>query len=96
MTYWQEDSPPRCRVCGCTWEEPCDPPCSWVGNEDICSGCVTALRFMVKWAEGAHRANLTALLREFRRLTRSVHSRLTRKLVEETWAKRSKAWQRGA
>lgn len=28
----------RCRVCGCTENHPCDPPCSWV-EPDLCSEC---------------------------------------------------------
>lgn len=33
------DEPPRaCRVCGCTDDEACWPPCHWV-DTDLCSAC---------------------------------------------------------
>lgn len=33
------DVPPRaCRVCGCTDDEACWPPCHWV-DTDLCSAC---------------------------------------------------------
>lgn len=57
----------RCRVCGCTEIAACQPPCSWVGNQDLCSGCFEAARALGLWVTGAHRPNLTALLREFKR-----------------------------
>ena len=31
-----------CRVCGCSWFDPCDPPCSWV-EPDLCSACVDSI-----------------------------------------------------
>ncbi|TMJ19003.1 MAG: hypothetical protein E6G92_04105 [Alphaproteobacteria bacterium] len=31
--------PAICRVCGCTWCDPCDPPCSWA-EIDLCTACV--------------------------------------------------------
>lgn len=33
---------PICRVCGCTDEDACDPPCSWF-SDDLCSACVPDL-----------------------------------------------------
>jgi hypothetical protein len=57
----------RCRVCGCTEIDACDPPCSWI-EEDLCSGCAEAVHAMANWAEGARRPNLAGLLREFKRL----------------------------
>ena len=75
----------RCRVCGCTECEPCEPPCSWIEGVDkgkrrgpLCSGCAQTLKAMVEWSEGAHRPNVSALLRDFARLRYSVHSRLVR------------------
>lgn len=53
----------RCRVCGCTEIEPCEPPCSWVAD-DLCSACATAVDALVQWAHGAYIANKAALLRE--------------------------------
>ena len=53
----------RCRVCGCTDYEPCNPPCYW--NEiDLCSECASAAAAINTWREAARRANMTALLRE--------------------------------
>jgi hypothetical protein len=30
----------RCRVCGCTDEQPCVGGCTWV-SDDLCSACAT-------------------------------------------------------
>jgi hypothetical protein len=55
----------RCRVCGCTEREPCDPPCSWApGEADLCSNCEAAVLVVTCWLEGAHRPYWAALLRE--------------------------------
>jgi len=56
----------KCRVCSCTETRPCNPPCGWFGNSDLCTGCADAIHALLDWREGAHRANLTALLREVR------------------------------
>ena len=32
--------PAICRSCGCTWCDPCDPPCSWA-EADLCTACVS-------------------------------------------------------
>jgi predicted Fe-S protein YdhL (DUF1289 family) len=53
----------RCRVCGCTERDACDPPCSWV-EDDLCSGCHDAVSAIAIWQLGARRNNRTALLRE--------------------------------
>jgi len=53
----------RCRVCGSTEREACDPPCSWA-EPDLCTGCADGVDALVEWFEGARKANLTALLRE--------------------------------
>lgn len=38
------DVPGRCRVCGCTDDDACDPPCSWDDlDHTICSACVEAV-----------------------------------------------------
>jgi predicted Fe-S protein YdhL (DUF1289 family) len=50
----------RCRVCGCTEIEPCDPPCSWV-EVDLCSGCWDTVAALVRWREGARRPSMAAL-----------------------------------
>jgi hypothetical protein len=53
----------RCRVCGCTYIEPCNPPCSWVDN-DLCSTCHATVDMMVGWLDAAHRPSMVALKRE--------------------------------
>jgi hypothetical protein len=60
----------RCRVCGCTEREPCNPPCAWMGKEDLCTTCATAVAALVEWAEAALRANMSALMREYQRQAR--------------------------
>ena len=56
----------RCRVCGCTEREACNPPCAWTpGTPDLCSNCEATIQVLMTWQEGAHRANRAALLREF-------------------------------
>jgi hypothetical protein len=53
----------RCRVCGCTEIEPCNPPCEWV-DADLCSTCNYVVREIREWAHEAHRASWAALRRE--------------------------------
>lgn len=39
-----ETPPPICRICACSWEDPCVDgvlPCAWAGP-DLCAACVTA------------------------------------------------------
>ncbi len=61
----------RCRVCGCTDYEPCNPPCAWYKNADLCTTCAAAARDLMNWRrqlaawrEAALRPNLAALTRE--------------------------------
>jgi hypothetical protein len=56
----------RCRVCGCTERDACDPPCEWV-EDDLCSGCAEAAEMLARWKEGARRTNFAALMRETQR-----------------------------
>lgn len=28
----------KCRICGCSWNHPCEGGCSWIGD-DLCSQC---------------------------------------------------------
>ncbi len=52
----------RCRVCKCTEEEPCNPPCGWERNEpDLCTTCADIIRHVRDWMEGAHRPSFAAL-----------------------------------
>jgi len=55
----------RCRVCGCTEVNACNPPCGWepeCGN--LCSNCATAINAVIDWMDAAVRANFTGLIRE--------------------------------
>ncbi|HTA46351.1 MAG TPA: hypothetical protein VK789_28105 [Bryobacteraceae bacterium] len=52
-----------CRVCACTEENACDPPCSW-HDETLCSGCAEAAAGLSSWFTGAVRPNPIALARE--------------------------------
>jgi hypothetical protein len=56
----------RCRVCGCTEIDPCDPPCGWA-EEDLCTTCQDAIEAMATWFQDSRRPNLAGLLREYRR-----------------------------
>ena len=38
---WLNDEQ-KCRVCGCTWNSPCEGGCYWV-EEDLCSKCAEQL-----------------------------------------------------
>ena len=53
----------RCRVCGCTERQPCEPPCGWFDG-DLCTGCAEVVLAVANWRLGAHRASWAALKRE--------------------------------
>ena len=53
----------RCRVCGCTELEACDPPCAWF-DADLCTSCALVVEALASWMEGAHRPSWAALVRE--------------------------------
>ena len=58
----------RCRVCGCTELDACNPPCGWEpGHEDLCTTCNAAAKAIVQWLWAARRANKAALWREVER-----------------------------
>lgn len=72
---YDKDGNVKCRVCGCTDREPCNPPCAWYQNSDLCTMCAQAMRQLVTWRgvlkawrEYAHRPSLAALTREAERL----------------------------
>jgi hypothetical protein len=58
----------KCRVCKCTWEQPCNPPCAWAppayGN--LCTACLKIIVAVADWLEVAHRPSVAALIREAR------------------------------
>jgi hypothetical protein len=68
---WDKDGYVRCRVCGCTEREPCNPPCAWV-EEDLCTLCALIAEALAEWKTGAHRANVAALMREVSRKERAL------------------------
>ncbi len=53
----------RCRVCGCSEREPCNPPCSWAEAE-LCSECDEAIDDLVAYREAARRYYPRRLLKE--------------------------------
>jgi hypothetical protein len=55
----------KCRVCGCTEERPCDPPCEWY-SAGLCSTCARAVAALLFWSEEANRPSIAALTREYR------------------------------
>lgn len=55
----------KCRVCGCTEREACNPPCGWQPGElDLCTSCADAIWELRAWLERAHRPSMRALVRE--------------------------------
>lgn len=56
----------RCRMCGCTETQPCEPPCSWApGRGNLCTACLAVAAVVSDWrVRIAHRANFAALKRE--------------------------------
>lgn len=55
----------KCRVCKCTHNQPCEPPCGWE-MPGLCTSCAGVIRALGGWYEGAHKASIAALLREFK------------------------------
>jgi hypothetical protein len=68
--------PGQCQFCNCTYDRPCEPPCSWANREQtICSTCdrtIGEIALVLKhWYEKAYKPRfsdrmniLTAALRE--------------------------------
>ena len=59
-------APGICRVCRCTEDEPCNPPCAWF-DESLCTSCALIVEAFMSWREGAHMANVAGLFRELQR-----------------------------
>ena len=56
----------RCKVCGCSDREPCDPPCGWSDIEaNLCTACEDAADALVEWALGSRRISMAALMRVY-------------------------------
>jgi len=66
----------RCRVCSCTEIEPCNPPCFWQGEGDICSHCYDLAFSLRLWTQGANRASKAALFREVEAMDRRCNETL--------------------
>jgi hypothetical protein len=59
----------KCRVCGCTEDRACDPPCSWVdGEADLCTTCGETLLQMRAWFEDCWKPSWRNLMKEAKRL----------------------------
>lgn len=58
-----KDGNVRCRVCGCTEREPCNPPCAW-HFPDLCTTCAVVVESLVVWSEAVERPSWTKLKRE--------------------------------
>ena len=59
--------PLKCRVCGCTDTEPCNPPCAWEpGEGDLCTTCGSVIDTLHEWKESALHPSIPALVREFK------------------------------
>lgn len=55
----------RCRVCGCTEAEACNPPCGWApGQGNLCTSCAYAVNIVVEWMDIALRPNFAGIVRE--------------------------------
>ena len=54
----------RCRVCGCTQVDGCNPPCGWIAGEDLCTTCYDAAQAVFTWLNSARRVNWAGLRRE--------------------------------
>jgi len=65
---WDRNGLFRCRVCGCTEVDACQPPCAWA-ETGLCTTCADAIADIQIWQGRARRANMTALLRELKSWT---------------------------
>jgi hypothetical protein len=63
-----------CRMCRCTWEAPCNPPCSWAPGTDspsgpLCSSCKALADMVADWfTEIGLQPSWAALRREVDRI----------------------------
>jgi hypothetical protein len=69
----------KCRVCGCSHFEPCNPPCSWVKGQDLCSACDEAAKDLMSYFRRALHYRPGSLMREVNsRVGRSASGRMVR------------------
>jgi hypothetical protein len=52
-----------CRVCGCTDDHACNPPCAWF-EPTLCTTCALAAEVIGAWTDAAVTPSLTNLLNE--------------------------------
>jgi hypothetical protein len=52
-----------CRVCGCTDDHACNPPCAWF-EPGLCTTCALAAEVIGAWTDAAVTPSLTNLLNE--------------------------------
>lgn len=61
----QRMAPKRCRLCKCTEDEACNPPCGWDPDDSsICTNCGIAVNVLANWLISAVRPSVSALIRE--------------------------------
>lgn len=53
----------KCRVCKCTEERACNPPCAWA-EPGLCTTCHGAAGVIAEWMAAAHQPSVPALIRE--------------------------------
>jgi hypothetical protein len=53
----------RCRVCRCSEDNPCNPPCAWA-EYGLCTSCALVVAALAEWSIAAHWPNRAALWRE--------------------------------
>lgn len=53
----------KCRLCKCTDNNACDPPCGWA-EENLCTSCAFVAEQIRDWIRGAVRPSFAALKRE--------------------------------
>jgi hypothetical protein len=54
---------PACRVCGCTDEHACNPPCAWF-DPTLCTTCALAAEALRGWSEAAVKPWFAGLVQE--------------------------------
>jgi hypothetical protein len=54
----------RCRICGCTEIDACNPPCGWV-EEGLCSTCWQAVAALLRHYDDSRKFNMAGIKREF-------------------------------
>jgi hypothetical protein len=53
----------QCRVCTCTDEHACNPPCAWF-DPTLCTTCALIIEALIGWIESARVPDPEPLVRE--------------------------------